>query len=615
MPELRDVVRFGPFAVDLRSGDLSQHGQKKVRLQGQPLHVLAMLLERPGEVVTRDELRARLWSAQTVVDFEHGLHAAVNKLRSALDDEADHPRFIETIPRRGYRFIGAIETVARQPPRRIARPLVSAVVTILVLVVAAVFWLSREPEPAATPADARPMLAVLPFENVSGDPDQEYFSDGLTEELTTRLGQIDASRLGVIARTSVMGYKGTTKPIREISRELGVDFVLEGTVRSADSRIRVSAQLIRASDETHLWADSFDRTLGDMLPVQTEIARAVAGELQLRLPGADASTWRASQQVSWEAHEAALRGRYFLEQRTAEGIRTARTHFERAIAMEPGYALAHVGLADAHILSATYADIPTDEAMGRARESLLRALALGEHEPAAHAWLGIVLAEYDWDWTGAETAFRRALELNPNFAYAHKLYAEHLSYLGRFEEAIAEARLARRLDPLSVVTNTIVGLVLYRARQYESAIAALERAIELNPDHPMPYLPMGLALSMLKRHDEAVAALEKGAAASDQNSEMLAQLALVYGRAGRTDRARAVQSELRQRSRIHPVSPFAVALVYTGLDERQAAVEALESAYEAREWYLAVLKTEPILDPLRQEPGYQDLLRRLNFPA
>ncbi|MGH8204650.1 MAG: winged helix-turn-helix domain-containing protein, partial [Steroidobacteraceae bacterium] len=479
MPQLH-AVRFGPFAVDLRSGDLHEHGQKKTRLRGQPLQVLAMLLERPGELVTRDELRARLWSAHTVVDFEHGLHAAVNKLRAALNDAADHPRYIETIPRRGYRFVGPVETTessAATPrlARRFKSSIALALVIPLVVGAAAVLWSSRNAESPAGTADSRPMLAVLPFENVSGNPDQEYFSDGLSEELITRLGQVDPSRLGVIARTSTLGYKRTTKPIREISRELGVDFVLEGTVRSADSRVRVSAQLIRASDETHLWAASFDRTLGDLLPVQTEIARAVAGELHLRLPGLDVLADKPSRPVGWEAHEAALRGRHFLEQRTAEGIQTARAYFERAVALEPGYALAHVGLADSFLLSATYAGVPTAEAMERAREAVLRALWLDEHEPAAHAWLGIILAEYDWDWAGAERSLRRAIELNPNFAYAHKLYAEHLSYLGRFEEAIAEARLARRLDPLSVVTNTLVGLVLYRAREYESATVALER--------------------------------------------------------------------------------------------------------------------------------------------
>jgi TolB-like protein/DNA-binding winged helix-turn-helix (wHTH) protein/Tfp pilus assembly protein PilF len=671
MPQ-QHVVRFGPFTADLRAGELRKQGTR-IRLQGQPLQVLAMLLERPGEVVTRDELRARLWGSETFVDFEHGLHAAVNKLRSALHDAADRPRYIETIPRRGYRFVGTIETSEpkssredapstgaavsaaasaatpldgspvpnansvhelpephRDPhpqrsdqgePVNVRRRLVRqlpATAILSVLAVVTLLWSYRAAMSPSTGSDPRLMLAVLPFENLSGDPEQEYFSDGLTEELITGLGQLDAARLGLIARTSVMKYKRTAIPIRQISRELGVDYVLEGSVRHADARIRVTAQLIRASDETHLWAGSYDRTLDDLLPVQTEIARAVAGQLQLWLPGVERLNSAGGQKararaVVWEAHEAALRGRYFLERRTADGIRMAREYFERAISLEPAYALAHVGLADAHILAVTYASAPAPEAMARARASVQRALALDDREAAAHAWLGIILTEYDWEWTAAERAFRRALELNPNFAYAHKLYAEHLSYFGRFDEAIAEARLARRLDPLSVVTNSLVGFVLYRARQYEGALEALQRAIELDPDHPTPYLPQGLALSMLGRHDEAIAALQNGVAVSGRDTEMLAQLALAYGRAGFTDRARTLLSELEARSELQHVSPFAFALAYTGLGEWEEAIDALERSYRHREWYLCVLKADPIFDPLREDPRFQDLLRRLRF--
>jgi TolB-like protein/DNA-binding winged helix-turn-helix (wHTH) protein len=328
MPQLH-VVRFGPFAVDLLNGELHKHGAK-IRLHGQPLQVLGVLLDRPGEVVTREELRARLWGSETFVDFEHGMHAAVNKLRAGLNDSADHPRYIETIPRRGYRFIGTIEqgepaVVAATPPTaagpardefprttpspRRAVPLSYVAAILFVFALIAAVWSYRATPPLSSGAADRLMLAVLPFENLSGDPEQEYFSDGLTEELITSLGQLEATRLGVIARTSVMGYKETSKPIRQITRELGVHYVLEGSVRHDGTRIRVTAQLIRGSDETHVWADTYDRTLGELLPVQTEIARAVAGELQVRLPGVAPASSPASRQVRWEAHEATLRGR------------------------------------------------------------------------------------------------------------------------------------------------------------------------------------------------------------------------------------------------------------------------------------------------------------------
>jgi TolB-like protein/DNA-binding winged helix-turn-helix (wHTH) protein len=364
MPQ-HQVVRFGPFAADLRAGEVHKHGTK-LRLHGQPVQVLGLLLERPGDVVTREELRARLWDSETFVDFEHGLHAAVNKLRVALNDAADHPRFIETIPRRGYRFIGTIESSEQSPeapsltaearrepasapplipPPPIApsfswhraSPVAYALAILLLLALVAVLWSYRATTDSASGSDSRLMLAVLPFENLSTDAEQEYFSDGLTEELITGLGQLDAARLGVIARTSVMGYKRTTKRVREISGELGVDYVLEGTVRRADARIRVAAQLIRAGDETHVWAGSYDRTPGDLLSIQIEMARAVAGELQLRLPGADRRGPTSRRPITWEAHESVLRGRHFLEQRTAHGNRLAREYFERAIALEPTY--------------------------------------------------------------------------------------------------------------------------------------------------------------------------------------------------------------------------------------------------------------------------------------
>ena len=317
---------------------------------------------------------------------------------------------------------------------------------------------------------------------------------------------------------------------------------------------------------------------------------------------------------SVDAYQAYLNGRYNWSKPTQEGLWKAIDFFQRAIAADGNYALAYVGLADAYAALDWYGMLSTRESNPHVLAAAEKALAIDGDLAEAHAALAVA-RQNRWDWAGAERMFRRALELNPNFAYGHKLYAESLSYVGRFEEAIAEAQLARRLDPLSVVTNSLVGLVLYRARQYDDALEALEQAIELDPNHPMPYLPQGLALSMLGRHDEAIAALEKGVAASGRSSEMLAQLALAHGRAGRTSRARALLSELRARSRMQHVSPFAFALVHTGLGERGTAIEALEEAYRHREWLLCVLKTEPIFDPLRGDPRFDDLLRRIDLPS
>jgi len=467
---------------------------------------------------------------------------------------------------------------------------------------------------APTPPTGRVMLAVLPFENLSGTPDQDFFSDGLTEEMITELGRLNPDRLGVIARTSTMPYKGARKSVAEIAAELRVDYLLEGSVRREGNRVRITTQLIRASDQTHLWADDYDRDLAGVLDVQSQVSRAIADRIQLSLAPDRPGGVRQARTTNPSAHEAALRGRYFLERRTADDIRKARESFERAIQQDPGYALAYVGLADAHILSITYADAPAKETMANARAAVLKALELDANLPDAHAWLGVILAEYDWNWTGAAGELRRAVDLNPNFAYAHKLYAEYLSYVGRFDQAIAEAKLARQLDPLSIVTNSLVGIVLYRARRYDEALTELERTIEMDPDHPMPYLPQGLAYVMKDMPDEALTAFRKGLSLTPESSEMVAQIAYASGRAGRRDEARTLLNELRKRSRSQHVSPFFFAVAHAGLGETTAAVEWLEKAYGERDWLLCVLKTEPILDPLRADTRFQDLLRRMNFP-
>jgi TolB-like protein/Tfp pilus assembly protein PilF len=499
---------------------------------------------------------------------------------------------------------------ATDEPRRPGRFV--AMVVLVVTAVLAVTYLTWSRTKTTPPRAGRVMLAVLPFDNLSGDPDQEFFSDGLTEDMITELGNLRPARVGVIARTTSMVYKGAKKSIAQVASELRVDYLLEGSVRREGNRVRISAQLIRTSDQSHLWAQKYDRELGGIFDVQSQVVRAISEQIQVELdPGRQIVHPRS---VNPAAHEATLRGRYFLERRTEEDLRKAQTFFERAIALDSDYSLAYVGLADAHILSTTYGDVPAKEAIPKARRAVIRALAVENDLPAAHAWLGLILCEYDWDWVHAEQEFQRAIELNPNFSYAHKLYAEYLSYVGRFDGAMTEARLARQLDPLSIVNNALVGLVSYRARRYEEAIAELTKAIEMDSGHPTPYLPLGLSYSMRGMHAEAVAALEKGLALTPQSSEMLAQLAYARQRAGRTDRLRESLNQLRERSRRQHVSPFAFALMHLSLGESQTAVDWLERAYQDREWFLCVLKTEPILDALRGDRRFQDLLRRMNFP-
>jgi TolB-like protein/Tfp pilus assembly protein PilF len=503
------------------------------------------------------------------------------------------------------------EAVENASTRRWPR-LVVAVAVVVAMTAAAYSWWSRAPE-AAPPKD-RVMLAVLPFADLSSDKGRELFNDGLTDDLITGLGRLQPDQLGVIARTSSMLYRDAKKSAAVIASELGVDYLVEGSVRHDAGRVRVAIRLIRARDQSQMWAETYDQPRTGLAGMQLEVLRAIGARLPLDLDVNRPALRTTGRPPHPDAYEATLRGRYLLERRTAADLRKAVEAFEQAIALQPDYAIAHVGLADAYILSATYADVPASEAMAMARREVQTALMLDERLPEAHAWLGIILSEHDWDWAGAEQRFRRAIDLDPNFAYGHKVYAEYLSYVGRFDTAIAEARLARQMDPVSIVTSSLVGIVLYRARRYEQAIVALNQAIAMHPDHAMPYLPLGLAYSMKGMHGEAVAALEKSLSLAPDSSESLAQLAHAYGRAGQVEKARAALEPLLARSRTQHVSPFSVALVHLATGDATTALDWLERAYRERDWYLCLLKIEPILDSLRQDRRFQDLVRRLDFP-
>jgi len=498
------------------------------------------------------------------------------------------------------------------PPqrRRLGRWTLGAV---LASAVAAYLVLATQPGVEPTGSRERPMLAVLPFENLSGDREQEYFSDGITEDMITELSRLNPERLGVIARSSAMRYKGTRKPAEEIAAELGVGYLLRGSVRREGARARIVAQLIRSSDRTHVWAESYDRELGDVLSVQAEVARAVASEIRFRLSDTRAPR-SAEHAVAPEAYEAYLRGRYLADRRTAASILEARRWFEQAIALAPGYARAYVGLADTHVLAITYADAPTVASIALARQAVTKALELDERLADAHAWLGVILTEHDWHWRAAEREYRRAIELDPNFAYAHKLYAEFLTYVGRPDESVEEARLAIRLDPRSVVTRSMLGIALYTARRYDEAIPVLRESTTLDPENPLPYLPLGLAYAQLQRYGEALTALREAQARSAESAEILGQLAYVHGKAGQIAKSRELLEDLRRRSTGQHVSPFYFAVAHTGLGERDEAIAWLEKAYQERIWLMCVVKTDPVFDPLRKHGRFQALLRRMDFP-
>ncbi|HSE49218.1 MAG TPA: winged helix-turn-helix domain-containing protein, partial [Terriglobales bacterium] len=438
--------QFGVYTVDVRAFELRKHGVR-LKVQERPLHLLILLLERPGEVVTREELRKRLWPAGTFVDFDHGISSAVNKLRSALNDSAAHPRYIETIGRQGYRFLYPVAphvTPLRvleqrpvlvpkvKPPR--PRWLALAVITALLVATAGgVLEWQRRVEQA--PGQIR-SLAVLPLKNLSSDPEQEYFSDGLTDEFITHLATLQGLR--VISRTSVMQYKGSTKPLPQIARELNVDAIVEGAVLRSGNRVRITAQLIAASDDRHLWAASYDRDQRDILTLQNEVAREVADNIQLTLAAADRQRLSTSRPVDPQTHESYLRGRYHLAKRTPGDIRTAIDAYESAIARDPNYALAYAGLADCYALLGGYANSPQDTFIRKARAAALRAVELDSRLSQAHTSLAVIAQNYDWDWQTAEKEYKEAIRLDPNNATAHHWYAEYLSFEGRFDEAFVE---------------------------------------------------------------------------------------------------------------------------------------------------------------------------------
>jgi TolB-like protein/DNA-binding winged helix-turn-helix (wHTH) protein/Flp pilus assembly protein TadD len=626
--------RFGVFEFDPRAGELRRRGLK-VRVRGRPLDILAILLERPADVVTRDELRQRLWPADTFVDFDHGLNAAVNKLREALGDTAENPRFIETLPRRGYRFIAPVDTWESSPPvaappeppgppEKEATPeaippagrrtwmtstVVAAVMAAIVLTLVTV-WLTVWPKrsgPTGVDATGKVLLAVLPFENLSGSPDQDYFSDGLTDELIAQLGALSPSRLGVIARTSAQQYKGTKKDIGQIGSELGVAYVLEGSVRRAGDRVRITAQLIQVADQTHLWAERYDRDVADVLGIQSEVAMKVAKSLAMeileeRLP-------RAAPARVFSAFETYMRGRFYREQVTEESVRRAISHFERAIDLDPALAPAHAALADCHRLLAApgwEVERPSD-LLPRARASAERALEIDPRLAEAHVVLAMLRFDHDWDIPAAERGLRQALALNPSSSRAHVYYSGVLTAAGRFDEAIREARLALELDPMAAIAGTTLGIRLFYAGRFDEAVAQFQRTIQRNPEFPVAHWGLAETFWRLGRREEALAAWQRAVDASGGSSYMRARLAHGLAAAGQTARARQLLTELESAASARYVAPFHLALVHAGLGDNDRAIQELERARKDRSGWMMWLNVERGFDGVRDQPRFEAL--------
>lgn len=576
------LLRFGSFALDVRAREL-RSGSARVRLQDQPFEILRMMLDRPGEVVTREDLRRRLWPNGTFVDFEHSLNAAVKRLRAALGDDADNPRFVETLPRRGYRFIARVEEADE----------------------AAL-------EDDRAPAPKRVRLVVLPFANLSDDVGQDYFVDGLTEEMIAQLGRF-CGNLGIIARHSSMVFKQTSCRVSEIGETLRAEYVLEGSVRRDGDRVRITARLVETRGETQLWTETYDRHLTDWLTVQADVAAGIASSLAIELV-CDKRRPRRERLPEPTAYQAYLKGRYYWNMPADEGIEQAISYFADALRIDPTFAAAHASMARARILRAEYYGEQPRRALEQAQASAERALQLDPGQHRAALALGDVRRMLYWDWRGAEEQYRRAMALNPSSESVHRTYAVMLAALSRNTEAEREAQRALELDPLCLVVNTSVAWVRYLAGDLDAAVDRCRHVVDMSSRFMAARRLLGAAYLQMGRHAEAIAAFEE-ALASDADLPQIAWLAHAKGSSGDRRSARAlVDRVLRQASDRH-VSGYHLALAHVGVGDLDAAFAALDQACTDRDPVLLQAAVEPRLDPLRSDERYQQLLGRLGIPA
>ena len=663
-------VHFSVFEVDLHTGELRRQGLK-VKLHGQPFQVLAMLLERPGELVTREEIREKLWPEDTFIDFEHSVNSSIKRLREALGDDAATPRFIETLPRHGYRFIAPVETltgnhipvdvgeaeiVSVLPPSspEVARPVDSgnnsaspttlpaeyggadiapaagtrrprlqklwvatamvgvAVALLAILIGLNVFGLRDRLLPRTPLVPKIASIAVLPLENLSHDPEQEYFADGMTEELITNLGKIGALR--VISRTSVMRYKGTKKPLPEIAKELNVDALVEGTVLRSGNRVRVTANLLYARTDRHLWAESYERDLRDVLSLQDEVARAIAEEIKIKITPQEQARLAGALPVNPEAYRLYLEGRYHSNKRTLPGFEKSIQLFQQATAKDPGFALAYAGLAEANGLLPFYGGASSKEAFPKAKAAALKAVELDNSLAEAHAALGFVLFYGDWDWPATEIELKRAIELKPSYVVSHHWYAEYLSVMGRHDQAIAEIKRAQELDPLSPLLFAIGGEVCTLARHYDEVIEQCHRALDLDPNYALAHdnIAAGyLGKGMYKEAADEYVKADQLYGLTDSSGQ-----ALAYALTGKRAEALKILRRLRETPGQPELNSITLArlCIRAALCGKQETLDWLEKAYEEHEAYAPSWNVSPEFDPIRSDPRFRDLMRRMNFP-
>ena len=648
------VLRFDIFELDVRTGELRKQGVK-VRLQGQPLQVLETLLRRAGDVVTREELRTQIWKADTFVDFDHSLHNAIARLREVLGDSAENPRYIETLPRRGYRFLVPVESqdrtrsesksipagtsilgqvspsadIERRAYGRRAQVLAVALALAAVLIVGLSLNRVRERWLGQPHSHRIESLAVLPLVNLSGISDQDFFADGMTEALITDLGKIGALR--VISRTSVVQYKSTRKTLPEIARELNVDALVEGTVLRSGNRFRITTNLVQANPEKHLWAESYESEVGDILALQGQVAQAVAREIQVKLTPEEQKLLGNARPVNPKAHDDYLKGRYLCNKDTRGPIDKGIQYFQKAIDEAPNDPLAYAGLADCYALSAWGGDIfagdlSPQEIMPKARDAAQKALQLDESLAEAHTTLADVEMILDWDWSSAEREFKRAIELNPNYSAAHSWYAHYLVAMGRFDESMAEAKRSLELDPFSEVTTDFAEWAFILARRYDLTVQQAQKSLDVAPEFPWPHFELGMVYGHTGRASEAVHELMKAEELFGMSQERLAELRKAYHESGEKGYWRKMLEFYREASK--QPRPFGSASGYGSVDyfqnvevagaqvrlgELNAAYESLERAREKHDTNIIYLKVDPYWDAIRSDPRFLSLLRRMGL--
>jgi TolB-like protein/Tfp pilus assembly protein PilF len=567
---------FGPFRFDAK-GRVLFRGTMDLGLPPKAADTLLVLLANAGEVVDKDALLDIVWAGTVVGDGS--LTRTISILRKAFGGDARTGEYIATVSKRGYRFVAPIEPATAE---------------------------------TGEPTSQRAMLAVLPFENLGTSRRYDYFSDGLTEEMIAQLGRLNPQRLGIIARTSSMTFKGTQKGIAEIGRELGVHYVLEGSVRRSRGRMRIAAQLIQVSDETHVWAENYERPLGDVLRLQCDVAAAVAREIDVKLSRRASRRLTGAQQVPAAAYEAYLKGRHLFNQRTEKGMRESIAHFEQALRHDPSYAPAYAGIADAQVMLACRGMVPAKETFRRARAAARKALELDSELGDAHGSLAHVRL-HDWDWEGLEQDFRRATELNPSLAIVYYWFAEYLMSRGRAAEAVASAQTAYRMDPLSPVIRSSLSMILYLAHRFEEAATILVQACAADPGHFLPHMRLGLVRIQQRRYDDAITELKTASRLADGSTETLAALGVAYAAKGDARATRQLVDRLERLKGRRYVLPYNVAKIHSAARDRRKTFEWLETAYEGGNPDLIELNSEPVFDWIRGDAHFKDLMRRIGW--